>query len=121
MGLRGFVVLVYIYLLLLVTIAFSLFSSCVCKKSSKSYVLVILSYFGFMLLDLIPRINKINPFHLLTISTELMYTEAYVLKDHLLTSLSSFGIIIILVILSLLFVKNRINNKREIMNEEHNV
>ena len=121
MGLRGFVVLIYIYLLLLVTIGFSLLSSCICKKSGKSYLVVILSYFGFMILDLVPRINKVNPFHLLTISTELMYTEAYVLKDHLLTSLSSFGIIIILVILSLLFVKNRINNKREIMNEEHNV
>ena len=82
---------------------------------------VILSYFGFMLLDLIPRINKINPFHLLTIGTELMYTEAYVLTDHLLTALSSFGIVIILVILSLFLVKNRVNNKREIVNEEHNV
>lgn len=121
MGVRGFVVLLYIYLLLLATISFSLLSSCVCKKSSKSYLIVILSYFGFALLELIPRINKINPFHLLTIGTELMYTEEYILKDHLITSLSSFAIVVIFVILSLFLVKNRINNKREIINEEHNI
>ena len=44
MGVRGFVVLLYIYLLLLFMISLSLFSSCLCKKSGKSYLIVILAY-----------------------------------------------------------------------------
>jgi len=117
MGLRGVVALTYIYLLMIVTICFSLFASCVCKKSSKAYLLVILSYFGLSILDLIPRINRLNPLHLLTISSNLMYYENYLLKEHLITSFVSVGMCILLVILSLLLVKNNINNKKVITND----
>jgi hypothetical protein len=45
MGFRGLVALSYIFLLLLVTIIFSLFASCLSKKSGRAYLLVILSPF----------------------------------------------------------------------------
>ena len=117
MGIRGFVILFYIYLLLLVTISFSLFSSCLCKKSGKAYLLVILTYFGVSLLEIIPKINRFNPFHLLTISSELCYYESYSLKENLITSISSLLIGAFLVIISLFIVKNKINNRKELANE----
>jgi len=119
MGVRGFVVLLYVYLILLITTCFALFSSCLCKKSSKSYLLVILVYFGVAFLEVIPRINKVNPFHLITVSTELMYYEAYSLKENLITCISTLLIGIALVVLSLFVVKNKINNRKEIANENN--
>lgn len=116
MGVRGLVALTYIYLILLVTICFSLFISCLCKKGGKAYLLVILSYFVFGLLEILPRINRVNPFHLLTLSTNLMYYKDYSLEEHLLTSLSTLGLCFIFVIVSLFIVKNKINNKKV---EEH--
>lgn len=112
MGVRGFIVLLYIYLVMLVATCFSMFVSCLCKKSGKAYLLVILSYFVFGLLEILPKINRINPFHLITLSSNLMYYKEYSLNEHLLTTLSSVGICVVLVIVSLLVVKNRINNKR---------
>lgn len=119
MGIRGFVVLGYIYLLLLVVISFSLFCSCLCKKSGRAYLIVILSYFGLSLLEIIPRINHLNPFHLLTVSTNLMYYENYSLKENLITAIGSLIIVISLVIVSLFIVKNRINNRKEIVNDNN--
>lgn len=112
MGVRGFVVLFYIYLLLLFTISFSLFSSCLCKKSGKSYLLVILAYFGLSFLTVFPKINLINPFNLLNEGNNLMYYETYSLKNNLITFISSFVITCLLVGCSLLVVKNRINNRK---------
>jgi len=112
MGVRGFVVLTYIYLLMLVTICFALFISCLSKKSSIAYLLIILSYFVFGLLEVLPRINRVNPMHLLTLSTNLMYYEEYSLNEHLLTSLTTLGLCIIFVIISLFIVKNKIDNKK---------
>lgn len=112
MGVRGLVTLVYIYLLLLVTVCFSLFVSCLCKKSGKAYLFVILSYFGIGLIEVFPRINRINPFHLLTLSNNLMYTLEYSLSEHLLTALSSLAFCVVFVIISLFIVKNKINNKK---------
>lgn len=112
MGVRGLVTLTYIYLLLLVTICFSLFVSCLCKKSGKAYLLIILSYFIVGLIEVLPRINRFNPFHLLTLSTNLMYYKEYDLGEHLLTSLSTLGLCVIFVIVSLVIVKNKINNKK---------
>lgn len=120
MGVRGFVVLAYIYLLLLVGVVFSLFCSCLCKKSGRAYLISILGYFVFSLLEVIPRINKINPFHLLTVSTELMYYESYSLKENLITSFSALFITALLLIGSLFVVKNRINNRKGSFNEENN-
>lgn len=119
MGVRGLVVLLYIYLTLLVTIGFSLFVSCLFKKSSRAYLVVILGYFAIGLLDIIPRINKINPFHLLTLANQLMYYEEYSLKENLTTFISSFVIIILLVIVSLVVVKNKINNRKGLNNEDN--
>lgn len=117
MGMRGFVSLIYIYLVMLATICFSLFCSCICKKSGKAYLLVILSYFVLGIVEVIPKVNMFNPFHLLTLSTNLMYYENYFLKEHLITSLVSFAICVALVVLSLLLVRNRINNKKVIAND----
>lgn len=119
MGVRGFVVLTYIYLLLLVTICFSLFISCICNKSGKAYLFVILSYFVFGLLEVLPRINRVNPFHLLTLSTNLMYYKDYSLGEHLLTSLSTLGLCVIFVVISLFVVKNKINNKKVDENDDY--
>lgn len=119
MGVRGFVVLLYIYLTLLTTISFSLFVSCLFKKGSKAYVFVILGYFIIGFLDVIPRINKINPFHLLSLSNQLMYYQDYSLKENLITSISSLVIIVLLVIVSLFVVKNKINNRKELNNEDN--
>ena len=112
MGVRGFVVLMYVYLLLLFVIAFSLFTSCLCKKSGKAYLIVILGYFGMSILEVIPYINQINPFHLLTVSSELIYYKSYSVKENLITAFSSLFIIISLVVVSLFVVKNKINNKK---------
>ena len=117
MGLRGCVVLTYMFLLLLVTICFSLFASCLCKKSGKAYLLVILSYFVVTFMEIIPYLNKVNPIHLLTISTNLMYIEEYSLSEHLITSFSTIGICVGLITLSLFLVKNRINNKKVLNND----
>ncbi len=119
MGVRGFVVLLYIYLILLVIISFSLFVSCLFKKSFRAYLFVILGYFVVGFLEVIPRINKINPFHLLSISNQLMYYKEYSLKENLITSISSLIIVILLVIISLFVVKNKINNRKELNNEDN--
>lgn len=119
MGLRGVVILTYIYLLLLFAIAFTLFSSCVSKSTGKSYLLVVLGYFIISLLDIIPRINVVNPFHLLSVSMELVYYEAYSLKENIITSISSLIISAILVIISIFVVKNKINN-RKVINDGNN-
>ena len=119
MGVRGFVVLLYIYLLLLFVISFSLLSSCLCKKSGKSYLVVILSYFVLSFLEVIPRVNLVNPFHLLSLGTELMYYENYSLKYNLITSISTLLICVCLVIFSLIFVKNKINNRKGILDENN--
>ena len=118
MGARGIVSLVYIYLVMLATICFSLFCSCVCKKSGKAYLLVILSYFVLGIVEIIPRVNMFNPLHLLTLGTNLMYYENYSSKEHLITSLVSFLICVVLVVLSLLLVRNRINNKKVIASDK---
>ena len=119
MGIRGFVVLIYLYLLLLTMSGFALFSGSLCNKSGKAYLIVILGYFGLGILEVIPKINQINPFHLLTVSTELMYYESYSLKENLITSLSSLFILVVFVIGSVFVVKNRINNRKAIVNEEN--
>jgi len=111
MGIRGFVVLTYIFVVLLATICFSLFSSCICNSSGKSYLLVILSYFVLSVVELLPKINRFSPLHLITLSTNMMYYKEYSLSEHLLTFLVSLGICGLLVIISLLIVKNKVNNK----------
>ena len=112
MGIRGFVALTYIYLLLLITICFAMLCSCFCKKSSKAVLFVILGYFALSILEVLPRINKFNPLHLLTLSSNLMYYKDYSLNEHLISSLFTVGLCVCLVVLSLLLVKNRINNKK---------
>ena len=119
MGLRGVVALTYVYLLLLATISFSLLGSCLFKKSNKSYLFVILGYFVLTFLEVIPKINKINPFHLLNISTNLMLYEGYSLKENLITSLSTLFISVVLVIVSLFVVKNKIDNRKCMSNENN--
>ena len=116
MGVRGIVVLTYIYLLLLVSLSFTLFASCVSKTTGKSYLIVIIGYLGTSLLDIVPRINVINPFHLLSISNKLVYYESYSLKENLLTVIFSLIIGVILVIISVFMVKNKINNRKVINN-----
>ena len=111
MGIRGFVALTYIFVLLLVTICFSLLSSCLSNSSGKAYLLVILSYFGLGILEMIPKINRINPFHLITMSSNLMYYKEYSLGEHLATFFISIVFCVLFVIISLLVVKNKINNK----------
>lgn len=119
MGIRGIVALIYLYLLLVVTISFTLFISCICKKNSRAYVLVILGYFGLSFLDVIPRLNKFNPFHLLTLATELMYYPNYSVTDHLLTFVVTFIISSGLVVLALWFSKNRVNNCNKVIQNDH--
>lgn len=113
MGIRGFVVLSYLYLLLLVAICFAIFVSCICKKNSHAYLIVILSYFVFGFLDIIPKINKFNPMHLLSVGMNLMYYESYSLSENLISGISSIAICAILIILSLFVVKNKIDNTRK--------
>jgi len=120
MGVRGLVVILYLYLTLLAMTGFTLFSSSISNKSGKAYLIVLLGYFGLGILEIFPKINQINPLHLLTISSELMYHESYSLKENLLTSLSSIVIIAIFVIASIFVVKNRINNRKAIVNETNN-
>ena len=116
MGLRGIVILTYIYLLLLVALAFTLFASCISKTTGKAYLIVILGYFGASLLEIIPRVNVINPFHLLSVSNKLVSYEVYSLKENLITSISTLIIGVILVIISVFVVKNKINNRKVISN-----
>ena len=51
MGFRGFIVLSYIYVLMLLTICFTMFISCVCKKRGQAYLFVILTYFVVAFLE----------------------------------------------------------------------
>ena len=112
MGLRGLVAILYIYLLLLITVCFVMFVSCFCKKNRMAYLIVILSYFGVSILEVLPRINKFNPYHLITIGYNLMYYPEYSLKEHLVTSLFTLMLCVLFVFVSLLIVKNKINNKK---------
>ena len=114
MGVRGLVTLTYLYLLLVATLSFTLFCSCLCNKNSRAYLIVILGYFGLTLLEVIPRLNKFNPLHLLTISTELMYYENYVLSEHLITSLFTIVISVVLVVVAVLVSRNRVNNHNKV-------
>lgn len=119
MGLRGVVALLHLYMLLLATMSFTLFVSCLCKKNSRAYVLVILGYFGLSFLEVIPRLNKFNPFHLLTLGTELMYYANYYISEHLLTFVVTFIISGGLVALALWFSKNRVNNCNKVIQNDH--
>lgn len=119
MGLRGIVVLGYIYLLLLFMIIFSMFASCLCKKKGKAYLLVILGYFALTFLVAFPRIGKFNPFYLLTNGMELMYYEDYILKDQLITLFVTLGICFVLVLVSLFIIRNKINNRKDTVNEDN--
>lgn len=119
MGVRGLIVLLYIYLLLLFTIALSLFVGCLFKKKSRAYWVIILSYFALTFLKIIPRFNKFNPFYLLNISMNLMYYKEYSLKENLISMISTVLISIVLVIVSLFIAKNKINNRKEIVSENN--
>ena len=118
MGLRGVVVLFYIYLILLFAICASLLVSCLCKKKNRAYLIAVLGYFALLFLESIPRINKFNPLHLLSVSMNLMYYKDYSLKENLISSISTVLIGAVLVIVSLFVVKNRINNRKEIISED---
>lgn len=117
MGLRGIVALSYIYLLLILMICFSLFVSCLCKKRGKAYLLVILGYFLLGFLEMLPKINLFNPFHLSTLSTDLMYYENYLLSEHITTVLFSLFICAVMVVFALLLVGNKINNRKVSYND----
>lgn len=119
MGIKGFVVLLYLYLLLIATMSFTLFISSVCNKNSKAYLFIILGYFGLSLLEVIPRINLINPFHLLTLGSELMYYSDYVVSNHLITSLFTVLISAGLVLLAVSLSKNRVNNYKKVNQYDH--
>ena len=110
MGVRGIVALTYLYLLLIATLSFTLFCSCLCNKNSKVYLLIVLSYFGLTLLEVIPKFNRFNPFHLLTIGTNLMYYKDYILSEHLISALFTIVVSAILVIFAIFVSRNRINN-----------
>ena len=118
MGLRGLVALVYIYLLLIFMTCLSLFVSSISKKRVKAYLIIVLSYFVLGFIEMVPKFNKINPFHLLTLSSNLMYYENYLVSEHLITSLVSLLLSVLFVISSLIFVKNNINNKK-VMNSDN--
>ena len=119
MGIRGVVALLYIYLTMLFVIAASLFVGCLFKKNFWAYFLAIIGYFVLSFVDIIPHINKFNPFHLLTISMNLMYSESYSLSEHLITSIVTVLLTAGLVIVSLFIVKNKINNRKEITSENN--
>ena len=119
MGIRGVVALLYIYLTMLFVIAASLFVGCLFKKNFWAYFLAIIGYFALSFVDIIPHINKFNPFHLLTISMNLMYSESYSLSEHLITSIVTVLLTAGLVIVSLFIVKNKINNRKEITSENN--
>ena len=112
MGVRGIVAISYVYLLFILTICFSLFSSCLCKKKGKAYLLVILGYFILGILEVIPKINRFNPFHLSTLSTNLMYYPNYSLNEHLITVLFSVFYCVVMIGLALLLVRNKIDNRK---------
>lgn len=114
MGVRGLVVLSYIYLLLLITISFSLFTGCLFKKSMPAYILVIGAYFLTMIVEVFPRINKFNPYHLITLSMNLVASKSYSLSENLTTVFTCLLMSVAFVIISLFIVKNRINNRGEI-------
>lgn len=112
MGLRGFVALVYLYLLLIIDICITMFISCSCKKKGKSYLFVVLVYFGLSILDAIPKVNRFLPYSLLSLSNELMIYPSYKLSDHLITVISMVVIGFVLVISSIFVTRNRIDNSK---------
>jgi hypothetical protein len=120
MGVRGLVVLAYIYLISLVVLAFTLFVSCVVKSRGQGYLIVVLGYFIIYFLEIIPKINIINPFHLFTLSSSLVSNKNYILKDNLLTAGITLIWGILLVLVSLYLVKNRIDNRRNDQINEDN-
>ncbi len=120
MGVRGLVVLAYIYLISLVALAFTLFVSCVVKSRGQGYLIVVLGYFIIYFLEIIPKINIINPFHLFTLSSSLVSNKNYILKDNLLTAGITLIWGILLVLVSLYLVKNRIDNRRNDQINEDN-
>ncbi len=112
MGVRGFVVLVYLYLLLVVNICITMFISCASKKKGKSYLFVVLVYFGLSIIDVIPKVNSFLPYNLLNLSNELMAYSNYKLSNHLITAISNVVISVLLVISSIFVTRNRINNSK---------
>lgn len=112
MGLRGFVTLVYLYLLLIIDICITMFISCLCKKKGKSYLFVVLVYFGLSIIDAIPKINRFLPYNLLSLSNELMLYPSYKLSDHLITVISTLVISVVFVVLSIFVTRNRIDNSK---------
>lgn len=119
MGIRGVVALLYLYLLLIATMSFTLLVSSVCNKNSRAYLFVILGYFGLTFLEAIPKLNKFNPFHLLTLGSELMYYTDYAVGEHLLTSLFTLLVSGGLVVLALYLSKNRVNNCNKVDQYDH--
>lgn len=117
MGLRGLVANLYIYLMLLATICFSLFCSCLFNKKGAGYLTVILTYFGLTFIEVMPKINRVSPFHLTTLGNNLMYYSYYSISNHLFTVSSCLIICALLVIFSLYVVKNKINNKKVMIND----
>lgn len=111
MGIRGFIVLLYLYLLLIFNMCLSLFVSCLSKKKGKSYLLFILIYFAMSIVSIIPKVNLFLPSNLLTLGNELVMYETYTLSEHLISVISSILISGLLVVGAILLVKNRINNK----------
>lgn len=110
MGLRGVVVLTYVYLLLVATLSFTLFCSCLCNKNGKAYLLVILGYFVVSFLEVIPKVNVINPMHLLSLATELMYYPEYVVSEHVMSVIFSVVVSALLVVGAVFVSRSRINN-----------
>lgn len=114
MGIRGVVSLLYLYLLLIATMSVTLFISCVCNKNSKAYLFVIIWYFVVTFIEVIPKFNLINPMHLMTLGSELMYYPDYTIKYHLITSIITVLISVSLVVLAVYFSKNKVNNHKKV-------
>ena len=110
MGLRGVVALTYMYLLLVATLSFTLFCSCLCNKNGKAYLFVILGYFVVSFLEVIPKVNVVNPIHLLSLATELMYYPEYVLSEHIMSVIFSIIVSALLVIGAVFVSRSRIKN-----------
>lgn len=118
MGVRGIVTLGYLYLLLIITSCFTLLCSALVKKKNNAYLFVILGYFILSILESIPKINWLNPLHLLSISSDLMYYKEYLLSEHLTTFISSLIMGVGLLFLVIYICKNKVNNRKMGVNND---
>ena len=111
-GIRGVVSLFYIYLTIIFSLSLSLFVSSICRKKSSGYALGIVLYFILTILSGIPYIDKYNPLYCLNLANDIMMKSDYVISEYIYTLSITLIMSIVLVVSSIVFFKNKINNKK---------